>query len=88
MPANSLFPIRIPEDDEGFDKTLGGEEKRFIVGQIGDPLMCPFQCNLCHFQNIEKRGPSARPLQRRPSFCFLGLRAIHGQGNLAGSQMV
>jgi hypothetical protein len=49
--------VRTPADDEGFDQTLGGEEKRFIVGRNGDHLMCPFQCDLCHFRNIQKRDP-------------------------------
>jgi hypothetical protein len=57
MPQSSPFPIRTPEDDEGFDQTLGGEEKRFIVGRNGDHLMCPYQCDLCHFRNIQKREP-------------------------------
>jgi hypothetical protein len=57
VPASTPFPIRTPEDDEGFDQTLGGDEKRFKVGRNGDHLMCPFQCDLCHFRNIQKRDP-------------------------------
>jgi hypothetical protein len=57
MPESSPFPIRTPEDDEGFDQTLGGEEKRFTMGRNGDHLMCPYQCDLCHFRNIQKRDP-------------------------------
>jgi hypothetical protein len=47
--------VRTATDDEGFDQTLGGDEKRFKVGRNGDNLMCPFQCDLCHFRNIQKR---------------------------------
>jgi hypothetical protein len=51
----SPFPIRKAEDDEGHDQTLAGEELRFRVGRNGDSLMCPFQCDICHFRNIQKR---------------------------------
>jgi hypothetical protein len=55
--STSPFPIRQAEDDEGFDQTLSGDEKRFRVARNGDNLMCPFQCDMCHFQNIQKRDP-------------------------------
>jgi hypothetical protein len=55
VPSTSPFPVKMAADDEGFDQTLGGDEKRFRVGRNGDNLMCPFQCDLCHFRNIQKR---------------------------------
>jgi hypothetical protein len=58
VPADSPFPIRLAEDDEGFDQTLAGDEQRFRVGRNGDSLMSPFQCELCHFRNIQGRDPS------------------------------
>jgi hypothetical protein len=42
-------------NDEGFNHTLRGDKKRFKVGRNGDNLMCPFQCDLCHFRNIQKQ---------------------------------
>jgi hypothetical protein len=47
--------VRKAFDDEGFDQTLGGNKKSFKVGQDGDNLMFPFQCDLCHFRNIQKQ---------------------------------
>ena len=55
VPSTSPFPIRTAEDDEGYNQTLKGEEKRFRVGRNEDHLMCPFQCDLCHFCNIQRR---------------------------------
>jgi hypothetical protein len=57
VPARSPFPIRTLEDDEGYDQTLGSDEKRFKVGRNRDHLMCPYQCDLCHFRNIQKQDP-------------------------------
>jgi hypothetical protein len=57
VPASTPFPIRTPEDDEGFDQNLGGFEKRFKAGRNWDHLMCPFQCDLFHFRNIQEREP-------------------------------
>ena len=58
MPVSSPFPIKRPEDDEGFDNTLEGDEERFMTGRDGDHLMCPYQCDLCHFRNIQQRDPT------------------------------
>ena len=33
---------------------------RFKVAREGDHLMCPFQCDQCHFVNIQGRQPGAR----------------------------
>jgi hypothetical protein len=30
---------------------------RFKSGRNGDHLLCPFQCDLCHFRNIQGRDP-------------------------------
>jgi hypothetical protein len=35
------------------------DEDRFKVGRTGDHLMCPFQCDACHFQNIQGRNSMA-----------------------------
>ena len=34
-------------------------EERYRVARRGDCLMCPFQCDTCHFINIQKRLPQA-----------------------------
>jgi hypothetical protein len=30
---------------------------RYMTARNGDHLVCPFQCDLCHFRNIKKRNP-------------------------------
>lgn len=37
-----------------------GDELRFQCGRDGDFLMTPFQCDLCHFRNIQLRNPRTR----------------------------
>jgi RNAse (barnase) inhibitor barstar len=34
-----------------------------MEGRNGDNLLCPFQCDLCHFRNIKKRDPFASDLK-------------------------
>jgi hypothetical protein len=54
------FPVRLPKDEEG--NLLANEEDklRFAVARPGDNLFCPFQCELCHFRNIQGRSPSLK----------------------------
>ena len=33
------------------------DELRYRVARDGDSLVCPFQCELCHFCNIQHRNP-------------------------------
>jgi hypothetical protein len=35
------------------------DQERFKLARDGDHLMCPFQCDGCHFQNLKKRAPGA-----------------------------
>jgi hypothetical protein len=51
------FPVRLPKDEEGI--FLVSEEDKFRFGEArpGDHLFCPFQCELCHFRNIQGRSP-------------------------------
>jgi hypothetical protein len=72
VPSTSPFPIRLAADDEGNDQTLGGDEKRFRVARNGDHLMCPYQCDLCHFRNIQKRDPL--PGNRKDKFLLQCVR--------------
>jgi hypothetical protein len=50
------YPIRLPSDEEG--QVMMGEEDddRFEVARPGDHLLCPFQCELCLFRNIQGRS--------------------------------
>ena len=34
-----------------------GDEERFVHGIDGSFLLCPFQCDLCWFRNLQKRSP-------------------------------
>jgi hypothetical protein len=52
------FPRQCPLDDEGVDQTIVGDELRFLEARNGDNLMTPFQCDVCHFRNIQGRDPS------------------------------
>jgi hypothetical protein len=51
------FPVRLPKYEEG--KILVNEEDRnwFGVARPGYHLFCPFQCELCHFRNLQGRSP-------------------------------
>jgi hypothetical protein len=51
------FPIMEPEDEDGFVTLKSEDKNRFLVARKGDHLTCPFQCDLCHFRNIQKRNP-------------------------------
>jgi hypothetical protein len=49
------FPVRLPKDEE-CNLLVNEEDKlRFDVARPGDHLCCPFQCELCHFRNIQGR---------------------------------
>ena len=52
------FPVAEPEDEEGFPLVNEGDEDCFMYGRKGDHLMSPFQCDLCHFRNVNKRDPN------------------------------
>lgn len=48
------------EDDEVEDPK---EASRFKCARLGDNLMCPFQCEICHFRNIQLRDPRIDSIQ-------------------------
>ena len=50
-----VFPIAKLEELEGVNDP--DMELRFKQARNGDNLMCPFQCDLCHFRNIQFRDP-------------------------------
>ena len=57
---DDVFPIKrlvSPEDKHAVvdDK----DTERLLVARDGDHFMCMFQCDLCHFRNIQHRLPRA-----------------------------
>ena len=55
------FPYLVANDLDGSlinDNVMSGDdERRFREGRDGDSMMVPFQCNTCHFLNIQGRMP-------------------------------
>ena len=47
---------RDDSDDEGEWAVAPGKAERWTA-RAGDHLMCPFQCELCHFRNVEGTDP-------------------------------
>ena len=58
VPVGSPYPIRMATDEDGFENLAEGDERRFRVARDGDFLPTPFQCDICHFRNIQGRDPS------------------------------
>lgn len=42
--------------DENIEEDAS-EKLRFKTARNGDHMICPFQCDMCHFHNIQKRDP-------------------------------
>ncbi len=53
-----FFPIKKTLDEDGSVIEKEKDKERFLVGRNGDHLMNPFQCELCHFRNIQERNPN------------------------------
>jgi hypothetical protein len=50
--------MRIPLDDGGQPIFLDAkDEGRFVVARAGDHLFTRFQCDKCHFRNVQGRDP-------------------------------
>jgi hypothetical protein len=32
------------------------DKTRFLRARVGDHVLCPFQCELCHFKNMQGRS--------------------------------
>jgi len=47
-------------DKEGVIVEDVWEQKRFIEARAGDHLMIEFQCDVCHFWNIQLRNPDPK----------------------------
>jgi hypothetical protein len=48
-----ILPIRAPVDKNGFENMVARYEDRLKRGRNGDNLMTPFQCDNCHFVNMQ-----------------------------------
>ncbi len=46
-------------DEDGNVIEKAKDADRFMVGRDGDHLITPFQCETCHFRNIQERDPVA-----------------------------
>ena len=53
--TGDVYPIVKLEEVEGIADPE--EDDKFRKGRNGDHLMCPFQCDLCHYRNIQLRDP-------------------------------
>ena len=56
------YPIATLEEMEG-ERLDPREQDRYKYARSGDNFMCPFQCDICHFRNIQLRDPSGDSLQ-------------------------
>lgn len=69
------FPIQSSKEEDELDFEEDDEsaidKDRIKVGRDGDHWICPFQCDLCHFQNIKQRNPGEDP---RDEFFLLHIR--------------
>ena len=64
------FPVREFLDEDGELLETSEEEGRFRVGRNGDHLASPFQCELCHFRNMQGRNPDLRMVDDYKFMCF------------------
>jgi hypothetical protein len=58
-----------PVDDDDIPFEADGDDVRFETARDGDQYMCPFQCDLCHFRNIQKRDPGIDPKDKFMLVC-------------------
>lgn len=57
MEDDMFFPVRRATDEEGYVVTVAKDQGRFMYGRAGDHLLTTFQCDLCHFRNINLCSP-------------------------------
>lgn len=56
---------------------VDGDGKRYLEGQNGDHLAdVPFQCDLCHLRNLEKRDPVVTNIFVMKTICRASLDAM------------
>lgn len=54
---NDKFYHHTPSDEDGFDWRPPSDLLRHRQGRNGDHLICPFQCDMCWFRNLQHRDP-------------------------------
>jgi hypothetical protein len=57
VPEGSRFPIRLPKGEDGNVFVNEEDKTRFFRARVRDHVLCPFQCKLCHFINMQCRSP-------------------------------
>ena len=57
------FPISTLADIDDVEDP--SEEDKYKHARNGDYFSCPFQCDLCHFWNIQIRDPGPSSVQAR-----------------------
>ena len=60
---NDNYPIAVLKDKDGMRDPK--ELKKFKYGKNGDHLISPFQCDLCHFRNIQRRDPEVNVVSEK-----------------------
>ena len=65
------FPIKLPLDEEGDLQIDERDLDRFKTGRDGDHLITAFQCDLCHFRNIQGRDPREGNFQDESLLVFI-----------------
>lgn len=59
------FPVlQVADLDEsllGTSELEDDDPDRFKCARDGDHMMCPFQCDMCHFYNLQGRRPGIKP---------------------------
>jgi hypothetical protein len=53
VPEGSRFPIRLPKDEDRNVLVNQEDKTRVLRARVGDHVLCPFQCELCHFKNLQ-----------------------------------
>jgi len=64
------------DEEDGFvdDPT---ERERFKCARDGNNFLCPFQCDLCQFQNIHLRNPTESTGDKK-TMCYIGRAVLDG----------
>jgi hypothetical protein len=47
----------LPKDEDGNVLVNEEDNTRFLRERVGDHVLCPFQCELCHVGNMQGRSP-------------------------------
>ena len=56
---DGMFPVWLPVDVDRTPVVAKKDDDRFLTTHVGNHWMCSFQCDLCHFQNIQNWGPNS-----------------------------